>query len=92
MSSSNWQQQHLAAAATVLLRQRMPAADGSGERSTSFSIIAPLLSWMLLLLLLPRDTYVKEEPGESPNDRNDRAIRVATKWCAPPGSQRVSLA
>ena len=23
-----------------------------------------------------RDTYVKAEPGESPNDRNDRAIRV----------------
>jgi hypothetical protein len=28
-----------------------------------------------------RDTYVKEEPGESPNDRNDRAIRVAAQWC-----------
>lgn len=27
-----------------------------------------------------RDTYVKEIPGESPNDRNDRAIRVATQW------------
>lgn len=29
-----------------------------------------------------KDTYVKEEPGESPNDRNDRAIRVAAKWYA----------
>uniref|UniRef100_A0A0E0K8A6 Uncharacterized protein n=1 Tax=Oryza punctata TaxID=4537 RepID=A0A0E0K8A6_ORYPU len=27
-----------------------------------------------------RDTYVKEMVGESPNDRNDRAIRVATRW------------
>jgi hypothetical protein len=29
-----------------------------------------------------RDTYVKAAPGESPNDRNDRAIRVATTWYA----------
>ncbi|CDP01774.1 unnamed protein product [Coffea canephora] len=27
-----------------------------------------------------RDTYVKEMAGETPNDRNDRAIRVATHW------------
>eukprot|EP00049_Salpingoeca_infusionum_P001523 m.48938 g.48938 ORF g.48938 m.48938 type:complete len:1097 (-) comp11071_c0_seq2:2033-5323(-) len=27
-----------------------------------------------------RDTYIEQKPGESPNDRNDRAIRVATKW------------
>ncbi|KAJ6635843.1 Exosome complex exonuclease RRP44 [Pseudolycoriella hygida] len=27
-----------------------------------------------------RDTYVARQPGESANDRNDRAIRVATKW------------
>jgi hypothetical protein len=27
-----------------------------------------------------RDTFIKAEPGESPNDRNDRAIRVAAKW------------
>ena len=27
-----------------------------------------------------RETYVKDEHGESPNDRNDRAIRVATQW------------
>lgn len=27
-----------------------------------------------------RDTYVEREPGESANDRNDRAIRVATAW------------
>ncbi|KAL3629670.1 Exosome complex exonuclease RRP44 A [Castilleja foliolosa] len=27
-----------------------------------------------------KDTYVKIETGESPNDRNDRAIRVATQW------------
>ena len=27
-----------------------------------------------------RDTYITAEPGESPNDRNDRAIRVAAAW------------
>lgn len=27
-----------------------------------------------------RDTYVEREPGESANDRNDRAIRVAAAW------------
>ncbi|KAK9765188.1 exosome catalytic subunit dis3 [Basidiobolus ranarum] len=27
-----------------------------------------------------RDTYVERIKDESPNDRNDRAIRVATKW------------
>jgi hypothetical protein len=27
-----------------------------------------------------RDTFIQAEPSESPNDRNDRAIRVATKW------------
>ncbi|GAV92505.1 LOW QUALITY PROTEIN: RNB domain-containing protein/PIN_4 domain-containing protein, partial [Cephalotus follicularis] len=27
-----------------------------------------------------KDTYVKAVGGESPNDRNDRAIRVATRW------------
>ncbi|KAL0396126.1 UNVERIFIED_CONTAM: Exosome complex exonuclease RRP44A [Sesamum calycinum] len=29
---------------------------------------------------IPRDTYVKIESGETPNDRNDRAIRVAAQW------------
>lgn len=27
-----------------------------------------------------RDTYVERQPGESANDRNDRAIRVAAAW------------
>lgn len=27
-----------------------------------------------------RDTYVERQPGESANDRNDRAIRVAVNW------------
>lgn len=31
-------------------------------------------------LFLCRDTFIKQEPGESPNDRNDRAIRVGTAW------------
>lgn len=28
------------------------------------------------------DTYIAADPGESPNDRNDRAIRVAAAWYA----------
>ncbi|KAG8182151.1 hypothetical protein JTE90_014561 [Oedothorax gibbosus] len=27
-----------------------------------------------------RETYIERNPGESSNDRNDRAIRVAVKW------------
>ncbi|XP_078045962.1 exosome complex exonuclease RRP44-like protein Dis3 [Augochlora pura] len=27
-----------------------------------------------------KETYIERRPGESMNDRNDRAIRVATKW------------
>ncbi|XP_033213387.1 exosome complex exonuclease RRP44 isoform X2 [Belonocnema kinseyi] len=27
-----------------------------------------------------KDTYIERNPGEKVNDRNDRAIRVATKW------------
>ncbi|KAK2824440.1 hypothetical protein Q5P01_021615 [Channa striata] len=27
-----------------------------------------------------RDTFIEREPGESANDRNDRAIRAAAKW------------
>ncbi|XP_078402118.1 exosome complex exonuclease RRP44 [Cetorhinus maximus] len=27
-----------------------------------------------------KDTYIEQEQGESANDRNDRAIRVAVKW------------
>ena len=27
-----------------------------------------------------RDTYIERQPGESSNDRNDRAIRNATRW------------
>jgi hypothetical protein len=40
-----------------------------------------------------RDTYCLAEPGESPNDRNDRAIRVATAWYARvcPGARVVLL-
>lgn len=39
-----------------------------------------LLLFIFFLLILYRDTYVERNPGESTNDRNDRAIRVATKW------------
>lgn len=32
------------------------------------------------LCVARRDTYVSQEAGETPNDRNDRAIRVAAQW------------
>lgn len=32
------------------------------------------------MFFLSRDTYVERVPGETANDRNDRAIRVATQW------------
>lgn len=34
----------------------------------------------LLKLSHSRETFIEREPGESSNDRNDRAIRVAAKW------------
>ena len=39
------------------------------------------------------ETYVTSNPGESPNDRNDRAIRTATAWYARvcPGAKVVLL-
>ncbi|XP_057703769.1 exosome complex exonuclease RRP44 [Corythoichthys intestinalis] len=42
-----------------------------------------------------RETFIEREPGESANDRNDRAIRVATKWysehLAKPDNPKVVL-
>lgn len=37
-------------------------------------------SAFILTLFHFRDTYVERQPGESANDRNDRAIRVAAAW------------
>lgn len=34
----------------------------------------------IFLFYFSRETFIEREPGESANDRNDRAIRVATKW------------
>lgn len=34
----------------------------------------------ILIQKLSRNTYVERKPGESANDRNDRAIRVACSW------------
>lgn len=34
----------------------------------------------MIFVFFCRDTYVERQPGESANDRNDRAIRVATAW------------
>ena len=33
-----------------------------------------------ILSFFSRETFIEREPGESANDRNDRAIRVAAKW------------
>ncbi|XP_063068491.1 exosome complex exonuclease RRP44 [Engraulis encrasicolus] len=40
-----------------------------------------------------RDTYIEREPGESANDRNDRAIRVAAQWYSKhiPDSAKVKV-
>lgn len=35
---------------------------------------------LTLTFYLSRDTFIEREPGESANDRNDRAIRMAAKW------------
>lgn len=34
----------------------------------------------ILFVCFSRETFIEREPGESANDRNDRAIRVAAKW------------
>lgn len=39
-----------------------------------------ILSSILILSIFCRETFIEREPGESANDRNDRAIRVAAKW------------
>lgn len=38
------------------------------------------LHFFFRFICLCRDTYVERVAGESANDRNDRAIRVATAW------------
>ena len=38
------------------------------------------LPFFLFVFNLFRETYIQQEQGESSNDRNDRAIRVAVKW------------
>ena len=36
--------------------------------------------FVLLTLLIYRETYVERRKEESSNDRNDRAIRTAARW------------
>ena len=36
--------------------------------------------YLINFLFFSRDTYVERKPGESANDRNDRAIRTACSW------------
>lgn len=46
-------------------------------------------------LLPPRDTFIERKPGESANDRNDRAIREAGIWynkhLANCGTQKIKV-
>lgn len=35
---------------------------------------------VIYIAFVVRDTYIEREPGETANDRNDRAIRTATTW------------
>lgn len=42
--------------------------------------ITLLLSEFVALVLIFRDTYVERIRGESPNDYNDRMIRIAALW------------
>uniref|UniRef100_A0A8C7IHW2 Exosome complex exonuclease RRP44 n=1 Tax=Oncorhynchus kisutch TaxID=8019 RepID=A0A8C7IHW2_ONCKI len=34
----------------------------------------------MVVFFCSRETYIEREQGESANDRNDRAIRISTKW------------
>ena len=36
--------------------------------------------FVLLTLLIYRETYIERRKEESSNDRNDRAIRAAARW------------
>lgn len=45
-----------------------------------------------LFVFNPRETFVEREQGESANDRNDRAIRVAAKWYTEHLSKSASAA
>ena len=42
--------------------------------------VSPQVFNVYIHLLCDRDTYVERQPGETANDRNDRAIRTAALW------------
>ena len=49
------------------------------------SVTEPVLVGMHQVMqadMHPRETYITANTGEGPNDRNDRAIRVAAAWYA----------
>lgn len=58
----------------------------TNEHHRCAKCIATSLFWLLLWtgslvsFYSYRETFIEREPGESANDRNDRAIRVAAKW------------
>ena len=47
--------------------------------TSKFSSI-PSFKAPLVFQCFHRDTYIERKPGESANDRNDRAIRKACSW------------
>lgn len=55
---------------------------------TQSDVTKPRVHGLLLNMLITsahylpssRETFIEREPGETANDRNDRAIRVAAKW------------
>lgn len=52
----------------------------TSTHQTTFFYLTTKTKETLNIYLFYRDTYIEREPGESANDRNDRAIRVATAW------------
>lgn len=50
--------------------------------SSPFSLTAAARRFYVFTNEHFRPTYVDRKPNESPNDRNDRAIRVAAAWYA----------
>ncbi len=54
----------------------------SKDTMFSFCYLLRFASKMLKvsIVLYSRDTYIERQPGETANDRNDRAIRTAALW------------
>jgi exosome complex exonuclease DIS3/RRP44 len=67
--------------ASVVLEE-VRARNSSAYQRLRTLIAAPTKRFFVFANEHHRETYITAEPGESPNDRNDRAIRVAACWYA----------